>query len=129
MKNQPVTVTQPITFCVFPAVCLWGCDMKAIFDNKKDKAVRIANNLINTKDLHKTIISHGYQSFDDIASQIDFWNQHISNCLLDDNKNISLNDNFKNSAKFYCFILEEIGNKLKDQSYLLKEELKAILGK
>ncbi len=103
--------------------------MKVIFDDKKDVAIKLANSLINTNDLHKTITLYGCQSFDDIASQIEFWNQHISNCLLDDNKNISLNDNFKNNTKFYYFLLEEIGNKLKDQSYLFKEEIKAILGK
>lgn len=74
-------------------------------------------------------MSHGYQSLDDISSQIDFWNQHIYNCLLDDNKNIQFNEEFKIKTKFYCFLLEEIGSKLKDQSYLFKEEFKAITRK
>lgn len=103
--------------------------MKVIFDDKKQRAIDLAKDLINTNEFKKTIISHGYQSLDDISSQIDFWNQHIFNCLLDDNKNISLNEEFKNKAKLYCFLLEEIGNKLKVQSSLFKEEFKAILRK
>ncbi|EKO8774150.1 hypothetical protein PTN23_001289 [Salmonella enterica] len=129
MKNQPVAVTQPITFCAFAAVCLWGCDMKVKIDEKKDKAIELANKLIATNKLNIIIASHGWQLFEDIVSQIDFWNQHISKCLLDDNKNISLNDDFKSKAKFYSSLLEEIGNKLKYQSYLTQEEIKTILKK
>lgn len=126
MKNQPVAVTQPITFCAFPAVCLWGCDMKTDFIKKND-AVKLAKRLINSAELNETIVRYGYKGFDDISSQIDFWNQHIYNCLLDNNKNISLNEEFKNKAKFYCLFLEEVGDILKTQSLLWKEEPETVL--
>lgn len=103
--------------------------MKVKIDEKKDKAIELANKLIATNKLNIIIASHGWQLFEDIVSQIDFWNQHISKCLLDDNKNISLNDDFKSKAKFYSSLLEEIGNKLKYQSYLTQEEIKTILKK
>ncbi|ENV2800686.1 hypothetical protein ACFJQS_001859 [Salmonella enterica] len=126
MKNQPVAVTQPITFCPFPAVCLRGCDMKADF-TEKNNAVKLAKRLINSEKLNETILYHGYQEFDDVASQIDFWNQHISSCLLDNNKNISLNEEFKTKAKFYCLLLDEVGNILKNKSHSWKSDFKAII--
>lgn len=130
MKNQPVAVTQPITFCAFPAVCLWGCDMKPEVDFiKKNKAAELADKLINSAELNKTITRHGYQEFDDISSQIDFWNQHISNCLVDDNKNISFNNEFKTKVEFYCYFLDEISSILRNQSHLFKEDPASVLKK
>ncbi|EID2121119.1 hypothetical protein WD144_002029 [Salmonella enterica] len=130
MKNQPVAVTQPITFCAFPAVCLWGCDMKPEVDFiKKNKAAELADKLINSAELNETITRHGYQEFDDISSQIDFWNQHISNCLVDDNKNISFNNEFKTKVEFYCYFLDEISSILRNQSHLFKEDPASVLKK
>ncbi|EMN7478651.1 hypothetical protein WB926_005293 [Salmonella enterica] len=130
MKNQPAAVTQPITFCAFPAVCLWGCDMKPEIDFiKKNKAAELANRLINSAELNEIIVRRGYQEFDDISSQIDFWNQHISNCLVDNNKNISFNNEFKTKAEFYCFFLEEISIILRNQSHLFKENPMSVFKK
>lgn len=95
--------------------------MKIDFTKKND-AANFAERLINSAKLNETIMRRGYKEFDDISSQINFWNQHISNCLLDDNKNISLNEEFKNKARFYYFFMEEIGSILKAQSLLWKEE-------
>ncbi|HFW3715999.1 TPA: hypothetical protein ACIBKF_005474 [Salmonella enterica subsp. enterica serovar 6,7:y:-] len=94
---------------------------------KKNDAVKLAKRLINSAELNETIVRYGYKGFDDISSQIDFWNQHIYNCLLDNNKNISLNEEFKNKAKFYCLFLEEVGDILKTQSLLWKEEPETVL--
>ncbi|EJV4027756.1 hypothetical protein N6E00_004098, partial [Salmonella enterica] len=117
MKNQPVAVTPQITFYAFPAVCLWGCDMKPEVDFiKKNKAAELAKELINGAGINKTIVRHGYQEFDDVSSQIDFWNQHISNCLVGNNKNISFNHEFKTKAEFYCSFLEEVSSILRNKS-------------
>ncbi|EJT5019767.1 hypothetical protein NS966_002799 [Salmonella enterica] len=100
--------------------------MKADF-TEKDEAIELARMLIHSAELNKTILHHGCKKFDDVASQIDFWNQHISSCLLDNNKNISLNEEFKTKAKFYCLLLEGIGDILKSKSHSWKSDFKEII--
>ncbi|MGU7119117.1 hypothetical protein ACV2HG_24785 [Salmonella enterica subsp. enterica serovar Pomona] len=96
---------------------------------KKNKATELAKELINNASLNKTIVRHGYQEFDDVSSQIDFWNQHISNCLVGNNKNISFNNDFKTKAEFYCYFLEEVSSILRNQSHLFKEDPTSVFKK
>ncbi|EBG6096742.1 hypothetical protein FI847_09305 [Salmonella enterica] len=95
---------------------------------KKNKAAELAKELINSAGLNKIIVRHGYQGFDDISSQIDFWNQHIYNCLVN-NKNISFNNEFKTKAEFYCYFLDEISSILRNQSHLFKENPMSVFKK
>lgn len=61
MKNQPVAVTQPITFCAFPAVCLWGCDMNIVDFSD------FVNDSLNIKILKDIKVTEKREIIDEIA--------------------------------------------------------------